>query len=82
MRWGMDVAEAADLPVYLESSPKAYPLYQALGFDRLEGETVVHEAELVGEASDVDIPLMVKMPSAAKGVSFEAWAAKGYPPTY
>jgi predicted N-acetyltransferase YhbS len=78
--WGTDVAEKAGVPVYLESSPGALPLYESLGFERLK-ETVVHRPEVTGEESDVEIPLMVKMPASAQGMSYAEWAASGYPST-
>ncbi|KAJ3958566.1 hypothetical protein N0V92_004839 [Colletotrichum tropicale] len=78
-KWGLDMAELAGLPVYLESSPVGYPLYQRLGFETLD-DKVVHRAALVGKEKDVEIPLMVKMPSNAKGMSFKEWRSQGYPP--
>jgi hypothetical protein len=80
MKWGMDVAEAAGLPVYLESSPEAYRMYQKLGFDRVG--SVIHKPEVTGEESDVEVPLLVKMPSLAGGVGFKDWAANGYRANY
>ena len=79
MQWGLDVAEGAGLPVYLESSKVASRLYQKLGF--VQVGSVTHEAELVGEESDVEVPLMVKMPSAAGGKSFDEWRDGGYSPS-
>ncbi|CCF38674.1 hypothetical protein CH063_09714 [Colletotrichum higginsianum] len=73
------MAELAGLPVYLESSEEAFALYKRLGFEVLK-EKIVHRAGLVGAEKDVEVPLMVKMPSAAKGLSFEEWRARGYPP--
>ncbi|KAF9878552.1 acetyltransferase [Colletotrichum karsti] len=78
-KWGLDMAELAGLPVYLESSPVGYPLYNRLGFETLD-EKVVHRAALVKKKKDVEIPLMVKMPSIAKGLTFKEWRAQGYPP--
>ena len=75
------MAERAGLPAYLESSPKAYPLYQKLGFEKLS-ESIVHKPDVTGGETDVEVPLMVKMPSCAHGVGFEEWAKKGYPQTY
>lgn len=78
-KWGLDMAELAGLPVYLESSEEGFGLYKRLGFEVLE-EKIVHRAGLVGTENDVAVPLMVKMPSIAKGLTFEQWRAQGYPP--
>ncbi|KAK1969010.1 acyl-CoA N-acyltransferase [Colletotrichum sublineola] len=78
-KWGLDMAELAGLPVYLESSEEGFGLYKRLGFEVLK-EKIVHRAGLVGAEKDVEVPLMVKMPSAAKGLSFEECRAQGYPP--
>ncbi|KAF6821338.1 GNAT family protein [Colletotrichum plurivorum] len=78
-KWGLDMADLAGLPVYLESSEEGFPLYKRLGFEVLD-EKIVHRAGLVGAEKDVEIPLMVKMPSIAKGLTFKEWRAQGYPP--
>jgi hypothetical protein len=75
--WGMNIAEMAGLPVYLESSPTAFPLYQKLGFQKID--SVVHRPEVTGEDSDIEVPIMVKMPSCAGNLTFTEWVAKGYP---
>lgn len=49
-----------------------------MGFELLK-ENVVHKAEVLGTPIDVTVPLMVRMPSAAGGMSFEEWRLKGYP---
>ena len=81
MQWGIDLAEKLNLPVYLESTEVGVGLYKKLGFQELQ-EKIVHKPEVFGTEKDVVVPLMVKMPSAAKGITFEEWAAKGYPATY
>ncbi|KAL0940676.1 GNAT family protein [Colletotrichum truncatum] len=78
-KWGLDMAELAGLPVYLESSEEGFPLYKRLGFEVLD-EKIVHRAGLVGTEKDVEVPLMVKMPSCAKGLTFKQWRSQGYPP--
>lgn len=81
MQWGLDIGEKTNLPVYTESSPQAYGLYKKLGFQTLK-EKIVHKPEVTGEDSDAEVPLVVKMPSAAGDLVFEDWVAKGYPPDY
>lgn len=49
-----------------------------MGFKRLN-ETVIHKASTLGTSEDVIVPLMVKMPSCARGLSFEKWREFGYP---
>lgn len=78
MQWGIDAAEQMNLPVYLESSQKGYGLYVKMGFETLK-EKIVHSPEVTGEKEPIEVPLMVKMPSAAKGLTFEEWRAKGFP---
>jgi predicted N-acetyltransferase YhbS len=43
VRWGLQQSETLGLPVHLEASPEALPLYQSLGFDVVD--TVVIKAE-------------------------------------
>ncbi|KAH0835270.1 hypothetical protein AYO21_10695 [Fonsecaea monophora] len=76
--WGIKVAEAADLPIYVEASPSTWVLYTRYGFERIE-EKVIHSKELTQTEEDIDVPLMVRMPPCAKGMGFEEWRAKGYP---
>ncbi|KAI1330764.1 acyl-CoA N-acyltransferase [Xylariaceae sp. FL0255] len=82
LQWGIDLAEKLGLPIYLESTVPGYPLYSSLGFERLTHTRVIHKAEVTGMPEDVDVPLMVKMPSQAKGASFKEWQEKGYPKAY
>ncbi|KAI1103791.1 acyl-CoA N-acyltransferase [Jackrogersella minutella] len=81
MQWGLNVAEQLDLPIYTESSQAGLALYEGLGFERLTHVRLIHKEEVTGRP-DEEVPLMVKMPSAAKGVSFKEWAEKGYPEGY
>ena len=78
VQWGIDLCERTALPLYLESSPTTLELYAKMGFEKLR-ETVVHDAELLGTDSDITVPLMVRMPSAGKGLSFYEWQEKGCP---
>lgn len=64
--------------MYFEASPSSVGLYEKLGYERLK-ETIVHKAETLGTATDISVPLMVKMPKSAGGMSFYEWKEKGYP---
>lgn len=57
----IDMAETTGLPVYLESTQSSMGLYEKLGFQRLP-QSVVHKAEVLGTATDCEVPLMVKHP--------------------
>ncbi|KAI1450967.1 acyl-CoA N-acyltransferase [Annulohypoxylon stygium] len=81
MQWGINLAEQLNLPIYLESSRPGLGLYEAVGFERLTHVSLVHREEVTG-LPDEEIPLLVKMPSAAKGLSFKDWVDKGYPEGY
>jgi hypothetical protein len=72
------MGEATGLPVYFESSPSTVNLYKKAGFELLS-EKIVHKAETLGTPSDIEVPLMVKMPSVAAGMTFEEWRRNGYP---
>jgi hypothetical protein len=74
MKWGMDVAEELNLPIYLESTVEGVPLYKKLGFESL-AEAIVFKPEITRVDREVKAPLMVKMPTAAGNMSFEEWAA-------
>ena len=74
----MDLSDSLGLPLYFEASPSTYKLYEKMGYETLE-EKIVHSAELMGTESPVEVPLMVKMPRAAGGMSFRDWRAAGYP---
>ena len=77
-QWGIELSERTQLPLYFESSPTTLGLYQKMGFELLK-ENVVHKAETLGTPVDVTVPLMIRMPSAAGGMSFDEWRQKGYP---
>lgn len=64
--------------MYLESTPPLKLFYEKNGFEALP-ETIVHKAEVLGTNEDVEVPLMVRMPARAGGMSFQEWRAKGYP---
>ncbi|KJK78709.1 hypothetical protein H634G_06085 [Metarhizium anisopliae BRIP 53293] len=78
VQWGMQMGELAGLPLYFESSPSTVNLYKKMGFELLP-EKIVHKAEVLGTEKDIEVPLMVKMPSVAGGVTFQEWRQKGYP---
>lgn len=77
-RWGMEFADSVGLPLYFEASPSTYKLYERMGYETLD-EKVVHSAELMGLPTSIEVPLMVKMPAAAQGLTFREWRATGYP---
>lgn len=77
-RWGMDLSDSLGLPLYFEASPSTYKLYEKMGYETLE-DKIVHSAELMGTDAPVEVPLMVKMPRAAGGMTFKEWRAAGYP---
>ncbi|KFA67794.1 hypothetical protein S40285_04511 [Stachybotrys chlorohalonatus IBT 40285] len=78
VQWGIELGEKASLPVYFESSPSTVGLYKKMGFQELD-EKIVHKAATLGTETDIEVPLMVKMPSSAKGMSFNEWRSSGYP---
>lgn len=75
----MELSDSLGLPLYFEASPSTYKLYEKMGYEPLD-EKVVHKAELMGTPTDITVPLMVKMPSSAKGLTFKEWRAGGYQP--
>lgn len=76
VQWGIDTSNETGLPLYFEASPSTYKLYEKMGFETLP-EKVVHKAEDVGTDADVEVPLMVRMPSSA-GITFEEWRQRGF----
>jgi hypothetical protein len=78
VQFGIETADRVGLPVYFESSPSTVKLYEKMGFETLR-DKIVHKAEVLGTPTDVEVPLMVRMPKGA-GMTFEEWVAKGYPP--
>ena len=82
MQFGISLAEGLNLPIYLESTEPGYPLYTAMGFEKLSHVQLIHKAEVAGTQDDVEVPLMVKMPNKAKGMTFKEWADKGHPETF
>ncbi|KKZ63272.1 hypothetical protein EMCG_00255 [[Emmonsia] crescens] len=81
IQWGIDLADQLVLPIYTESSEVGFHLYEHMGFERLAHVSLIHKAEVIGEPEDVEIPLMVKMPSSMGALGFKDWAEKGYPET-
>ncbi|KAF6820122.1 GNAT family [Colletotrichum plurivorum] len=78
-KWGMELSDSLGIPLYFESSPSTYKLYEKMGYETLD-EKIVHKAELVDSDTDDVVPLMVKMPACANGMTFKEWRAAGYPP--
>ncbi|EFQ32920.1 uncharacterized protein GLRG_08064 [Colletotrichum graminicola M1.001] len=66
-KYGLDMAELAEFPVYLESSEEGFGLYKRLGFEMLN-EKIVHRAGLLCAEKDVELPLIVKIPRDWNGV--------------
>ncbi|KAK3680826.1 hypothetical protein B0T22DRAFT_474165 [Podospora appendiculata] len=64
----LDLGNQSQLPIYLESTAAAERLYGKMGFQRLPKEmaSVVHEAKVLGIDADVEVPLMMKQPSAPR----------------
>ncbi|KAI4860778.1 acyl-CoA N-acyltransferase [Hypoxylon rubiginosum] len=81
MQWGINVAEKLGVPMYLESSEPGLRLYESMGFERLKHVRLVHKEETTGRP-DAEVPLMVRMPSVAKGLSFKEWVDNGYSQSY
>ncbi|KAI1486660.1 acyl-CoA N-acyltransferase [Biscogniauxia mediterranea] len=79
---GIQIAEQFGLPIYTESSQPAIHLYKSLGFEQLTHVRLIHKAEVLGEDKDSEVPLVVKMPSKAKGLSFREWSERGYDKNY
>lgn len=86
MQWGIDIADQLHLPIYLEATLMGVPLYEKLGFQLLKENFFVRNVGFLRErgflelgSDDLKIPIMVKMPSAAKGMTFEEWKEKGFP---
>ncbi|KAL2131960.1 hypothetical protein VTI74DRAFT_4415 [Chaetomium olivicolor] len=78
VKFGIDLCNRTGLPLYFEASPTSVGLYEKFGYERLN-ETIVHKAELLGTEEDITVPLMVRMPKSAGGMSFYEWKEKGYP---
>jgi hypothetical protein len=72
------MSENSGLPIYCESSPTTFTMYQKFGFKILK-EKLIHSKEVLGTEEDIEVPLMVRMPAAAGQLSFEDWQDLGYP---
>ncbi|KAI5863131.1 acyl-CoA N-acyltransferase [Durotheca rogersii] len=81
MQWGIDVAEQFGVPIYTEASPSGLGLYQSVGFEHLSHLRLVHRQEVTG-LPDAEVPLVARMPAAARGLRFREWEARGCPETY
>ncbi|GAB1213998.1 hypothetical protein ATERTT37_003154 [Aspergillus terreus] len=77
MQWGLDIAEQLKVPIYLESTHEGRSLYERLGFATLQ-EGVVFKPGVTQLKEDIEAPLMVRMPAAAGGMTFEQWMDGGY----
>ncbi|GAB1312645.1 hypothetical protein MFIFM68171_02855 [Madurella fahalii] len=67
----IDLSDSTGLPIYLESSPGSYGLYKKMGFCRVPEDIakVVHEAEVLDTEKDVEVPLMIRLPTAVTNSS-------------
>lgn len=79
IKWGLEVSDRVGLPIYCESSPTTFKLYQKFGFKVLKNEKLIHKKEVLGTDEDIEVPLMVRMPAVAGDMSFEEWQEAGYP---
>lgn len=79
VKWGIDVAEHLGLPIYLESMLDTQAFFETTGFERLTHVNLIHPALATGEKQDIEVALMVKMPSKANGMSFKEWQDKRFP---
>ncbi|KAL8347245.1 hypothetical protein RB601_003233 [Gaeumannomyces tritici] len=79
IEWALATGEACGVPVYFESSPSTVKLYERMGFSRIR-DKISHKGKVLGlPLVTVDVPLMVFMPSAAGGLTFDQWRDAGYP---
>ncbi|KAI2639694.1 acyl-CoA N-acyltransferase [Hypomontagnella submonticulosa] len=81
MQWGINVADQLQLPIYTEASKPGLRLYESVGFERLTHLSLIHKEEVTGRP-DAEVPLVARMPSVAKGLSFKEWVDQGYPEGY
>ena len=77
VQWGIDMGEQTGLPVYFESSPSTVRLYEKMGFEVLPRHRIVHRVADLGSEDDIEVPLMVRMPSSAGGMTFDEWRRQG-----
>jgi hypothetical protein len=70
MQWGIDIAEKLIVPIYLESTQAALPLYEGIGFQRIRG-SIVQKPDITGLEHDVEVPLFYKMPKNDTAWNFE-----------
>ena len=71
------MGEQTGLPVYFESSPSTVRLYEKMGFEVLPRHRIVHRVADLGSEDDIEVPLMVRMPSSAGGMTFDEWRRQG-----
>jgi GNAT superfamily N-acetyltransferase len=78
-KWGVDVAEQLQVPMYLEASgDHSVHVYKKVGF-RVLDKTIRLKAEMMGTEEDANAPLMARMPSSAGDLAFEEWVKQGRP---
>jgi hypothetical protein len=71
LQWGIKISEELGLPIYLETTTSGQGLYEREGFEHVD--KVIHTPAVTGRSEDIVVPIMVKMPSQAKGISFKEW---------
>lgn len=72
VEWQKELVDQLGLPMYLESSPTTFGFYEKMGFETLK-DKIVHKASVIGADADIEVPLMVRMPSGAVGITFSEW---------
>lgn len=75
MEWGIDISEKLKVPIYVESTLNGFPLYEKAGFQKVDG--ILCKREVTHLDSDVEAPLMARMPASAGGMSLQEWADSG-----
>ncbi|KAI1389229.1 acyl-CoA N-acyltransferase [Hypoxylon trugodes] len=82
LEWGIDIADELELPLYVETLENTASFYESMGLEKVTDHAVRFAANDIRTNIDVEIPIFVKMPSIAEGLSFEDWVFEGYPMNY
>jgi hypothetical protein len=61
IKWGVEKADKAQLPTYLEASPEGKPLYERFGFKEVEHHRF-EVAKYGGEGEDEISTVMIREP--------------------
>jgi len=62
LRWGLDIAEEEQMPVVLESSQLARPIYESMGFKTYKTVDMNHEID-----GELKVPVMLWEPTSLAG---------------